>query len=106
VYFQRSVLSRFKFSYFILLTIFLSNTFLVQANNGCDQKLPEAETEYLAGYYDVAIQLLAECLAQDDFSDDDRKIEAYSILARAYMAGDYPIEKTKAAIYKIQSCHL
>jgi hypothetical protein len=74
---------------------------MMHANNDCDQKLPEAETQYLEGYYDVTIQLLDECLTQNGFSDNHRKIEAYSILTRAYMAGDYPIEKTEAAINRI-----
>lgn len=82
----------------------LLNAFVILAVYGgeaCDLKLPEAEAQYKAGYYDAAIQLLEGCLANNGFSDEDKKIKAYSILARAYLVGDCPVDKIQDAIYKL-----
>jgi Outer membrane protein beta-barrel domain len=77
----------------ILLTgfFFISCTFQVYAQGGeCGLILTQAESEFNAGHFYAIPSLLNECIANDNFSKE-QKLRAYLLLSQAYLIIDDPI---------------
>lgn len=72
---------------FLLPAADQANILFAQISRGTDQhqKIDQAQKLYFEGNFDLAIDLIKQCL-QDGIAVDNEKVRAYKILAQAYMA--------------------
>ncbi|MDI6766283.1 MAG: hypothetical protein QME52_05615 [Bacteroidota bacterium] len=70
-----------------------------QTQNVCEERLKDAEKKFYDGFFDEAIDLLNQCLAEKDISTQERA-KAHELLAKTYLGKDY-IDQAKGAIQKL-----
>jgi len=83
------IISGFVFSY-------------AHAQNDADRVLKEAQDKYEQGYFPEVIELLDSYVTKKRFARSEQRDDAYALLARAYIAMDYPgkVEKTIKKLLK------
>jgi len=76
--------------FFISYQLLLPGPGQAQAPQGATQhdKIDLAQKLYFEGKFDLAINLIKECL-QQGISADNEKVRAYKVLAQAYLAKDF-----------------
>ena len=88
----------------LLILILISAFGFIDANaqDHSAQILKEARAKYEGGYFDLVISMLDSSIAKKHFLEPEQREEAYSLLARAYIAMDYPekAEKTVKQLLK------
>lgn len=85
-----------RFFFVALNMLALSNAF---SQNQCQENLKKAQNLYERGYFQTAVSLVDSCLRANAF-DKEQEIEALSVMARAYLADDYP-DKAEAAVKRL-----
>ena len=73
-----------------LVVLFLIIFSLVQAQNNSTRILKEANDNYEQGYFNKVISLLEPGLSNKTFKESTQREKAYALLARTYIAMDYP----------------
>lgn len=81
------------------LVIYPISGALAQTTRACDEKLKEAEKKFYDGFFDEAIDLLNQCLAEKEISTQERA-KAHELFAKTYLGKDY-IDQAKSAIQKL-----
>jgi len=95
---RRSAFRRWVFIGLLIIGMPLSPDF-AQAQEDCQAKLQQAESEYTNGRFDAALELVNECLNEGNPSEADRQ-RALKLQILIYIAKDY-IEQAKIAINKL-----
>ena len=84
----------------IMLPIAGKNSLVyAQSFDDCEKELAEAQKKYDSGKFDDAIELLQQCLSQENLSQDV-KMKTYRLLGLTYIAKDY-LKEAKTAVSKL-----
>lgn len=70
-----------------------------QSMNVCEEKLKLAQNKYDTGRFDEVIEIVTECLNNENLSQESKK-KAYRLLGLTYVAKDY-LAEAKTAVSKL-----
>lgn len=95
---------RFRFCSAALLCIIFvgiggSSIAYAQTSSVCEKALPLAEEQYVEGVYDEALRLVAACLTQNDWSEE-QGLAAYRMLALIHLKRD-ELSRARAAVLNL-----
>ena len=70
-----------------------------QSIEACEEELKEAQNKYDTGLFDAVIEIVNECLNNENLSQENKK-KAYRLLGLTYVAKDY-LSEAKTAVSKL-----
>jgi len=90
--------------WFLMLSVLICamGNSLANAQDKRENILKNAQDKYEKGYFDQVISMIDSSLSNNKaFTDPDKKAEAYALLARSYIALDYPESMAENTVKKL-----